>query len=103
VCDREGKRTLNLGLLSGRVSGTGVGGASGGTSGGGGTTTGTDVQEQVLNILALKSLEVVSETKFHTILQSRMRTLAKRVVQIGSTSSIFAALIRDWSLSACEY
>jgi hypothetical protein len=56
VCDREGKRTLNLLLLSGRVSGTGVGGASGATSGGGGTTTGTDVQEQVLNILALKSL-----------------------------------------------
>jgi hypothetical protein len=29
-----------------------------------------------------------------------VRTLAKRVVQMGSTSSIFAALMSDWSLSA---
>jgi hypothetical protein len=33
-------------------------------------------------------------------IHSDVRTLAKRVVQMGSTSSIFAALISDWSLSA---
>lgn len=33
-------------------------------------------------------------------IQSFARTLAKSVVQMGSTSSIFAALMRDWSLSA---
>jgi hypothetical protein len=35
-------------------------------------------------------------------IHSVVRTLANRVVQMGSTSSIFAALISDWSLSACN-
>lgn len=32
--------------------------------------------------------------------QHIVRTLAKRVVQIGSTSTIFAAVIKVWSFSA---
>jgi len=47
--------TLLLLLLSGRgVSGTSSGGSA--TGGGGGTTTRADVQEQVLDVLALKGL-----------------------------------------------
>jgi hypothetical protein len=32
----------------------------------------------------------------------RFRTLAKMEVQMGSTSSTLAALMRVWSLSACK-
>jgi hypothetical protein len=103
MCDRREKRTLNLGLLSGRVSRTAIGGGSSATSSGSGTTAGTDVQEQVLDILALKSLSNIRNCILVCSVHSRVRTLAKREVQMGSTSSIFAALIRDWSLSACEY
>lgn len=96
-------RTLGLLLLSGSGVARGVTASSGSTAGSGGSTaTGADVQEQVLDILALKSLQIISETRSHMFAQSQMRTLAKRVVQMGSTSSIFAALIRDWSLSAWE-
>jgi|SRR5690242_3719037 len=98
-------RTLGLLLLSGSsvTSSGGTGTASGSASGGGSTATGADVQEQVLDILALKSLSTVSENlHFQGFVQSQLRTLANRVVQMGSTSSIFAALIRDWSLSACK-
>jgi hypothetical protein len=96
-------RTLGLLLLSGSSVASGVTASSGSTTGSGGSTaTGADVQEQVLDILALESLKIASETGIHIFLQSQMRTLAKRVVQMGSTSSIFAALIRDWSLSACR-
>ena len=54
-------RTLSLLLLSGSsVTGVTTGGtASGSTSSRGSTTAGADVQEQVLDILALKSLSSV--------------------------------------------
>jgi hypothetical protein len=49
------KRTLLLLLLSGSIGGIAT--SSGSTaSGSGGTTTGADVHEEVLDILALKSL-----------------------------------------------
>lgn len=51
-------RTLSLLLLSGGSVASGVTAGSGSTtSSGGSTTTGADVQEQVLDILALESLE----------------------------------------------
>lgn len=57
-------RTLSLLLLSGSgvTSSGGTGTTSSSASSGGSTATGADVQEQVLDILALESLSNVSET-----------------------------------------
>ena len=93
------QRTLGLLLSGGSLSG-GISGSTTSGRGSGGTATGANVQEEVLDILALKSLSIISETIFHVFFHPQVRTLANRVVQMGSTSSIFAALIRDWSLSA---
>jgi hypothetical protein len=53
-------RTLSLLLRGGlSVSGASSGTTSGSTSSGGSAATGADVQEQVLDILALKSLSTI--------------------------------------------
>jgi hypothetical protein len=94
------QRTLFLLLLSWRIS-TASSGAGSTTRGScwGSTATRADVQEQVLDILALESLPNI-RIQVSRGVYSGVRTLAKRVVQMGSTSSIFAALMSDWSLSA---
>ena len=80
--------TLNLLLLLGSLSwGSTTGG---GTSSWSSTTSGTDVQEEVLDVLTLKGLlyscqPFVLFPKFIVSIVV-LRTLAKRVVQIGSTS-----------------
>jgi len=74
---------------------------SGATGSGGGTATRADVQEQVLDVLALKSLFHIRSV-FPYPTAHFVRTLANRDVHIGSTSSILAALMSNWSLSACE-
>ena len=73
--------TLNLLLLLGGLSGW-----SGGTSGGsswGGTTSGTDVQEEVLNILTLKGL-------FHDVSIHVLRF-------ISSPAALFVPWRKGWS------
>lgn len=52
---RWGVRTLFLGLLLGLLSGSGTAGSST-TGSGGSTTAGADVGQEVLDVLALKSL-----------------------------------------------
>jgi hypothetical protein len=94
------QRTLLLLLLSWRI-GTASGGTTSTTGGScwGSTATRADVQEQILDILALESLPNI-RIRVSWGFYRGVRTLAKRVVQMGSTSSIFAALMSDWSLSA---
>ena len=49
-------RTLNLGLLLGRLSGTAGRGSTASGRGSSGTTAGADVGKKVLHVLALKRL-----------------------------------------------
>ena len=98
--------TLSLLLSGGGLVSSGSTTSTAGSGGGSGTTTGTDVQEEVLDVLALKSLcGVVCQKMEISILNlshsGSVCTLAKRVVQMGSTSATFAAPMRVWSFSAC--
>jgi hypothetical protein len=96
----SGVLTLNLLLLSSgswRISTT----SSGAASSWGGTTTGANVGQEVLDILALKSLFTRVSAQF--LLRERPQiicTLAKRLVQIGSTSATLAAVIKVCNFSA---
>jgi hypothetical protein len=101
------RRTLLLGLLLGLLSSGTTSGSTTGSGGASGTTSRANVHEKVLDVLALESLK--SEVSYRacdgmTLKSIRrgysFRTLAKMEVQIGSTSSMLAALMRVCSLSA---
>lgn len=76
-----GQRTLLLGLLRGSLVSSTT--SSGSTTGGrGGTTTGADVHEKVLDILALESLYTqssVRKSKFQDIILNNGARIARMV------------------------
>ena len=106
------QRTLFLLLLNLLLGGSASSGRRTASSRCSSSTAGADVQEELLDILALKSLLPRKHSRLDFFLHPRTntsssfrfcrRTLAKRDDQMGSTSTL-AALKRLWSLSACYH
>ena len=114
---QRGKLTLLL-LLDLRLLGSATSsGSTTSSSGSGGTATRADGREQVLHILALKSLQCnkcPSQSTYPIPISARpipnscayllgLRTLANNEAQMGSTSATLAALMRVEILSACGF
>lgn len=107
--------TFFLLLLSSSLGGgSGTTGSSTANGSGGSTTAGADVGQEVLDVLALKSLKKKKSQRkrlsrsrgpFHYHIRLLRKggpvfTLAKREVQMGSTSATLAAPMRVWIFSA---
>jgi hypothetical protein len=80
---------LLLGLLlgGGVLSGGTTGGSTTSSGGGGGTRAGADVQEELLDVLALKSLFATSQTNFPGCMFANLPSLEARLVLPSRKSS----------------
>lgn len=65
------------------------------------SSSGSNIQQQILNILAFERLlNMLASSRWSiSSVTPKLHTFANRVVHIGSTSSTCAALIMLWSLS----